>query len=161
MRYILVDKITELQKGRVLRGIKNVTVSDDLMTTDRTGKTWLPSVMLLEAMAQAAGLLVAATIDCGAQPVLAKVQPFSAYGKARAGDQVELYVELEELREEGCRAKILASIESCTLAEATVYLALMPFEDASAETRKAQLRAHLASLFPEWFYLQKQEEVLA
>ncbi len=159
MRYVLVDRITELHAGRSLRGIKNVTMSDDLMTTSGTGETWLPSAMLLEAMAQAAGLLVAASIDCSAQPVLAKVQPFAAYGQARAGDQVELYIELEELRAEGCRAKAVAAIERCTLAEATIYLALMPLGD-EAGTRREQLRARLATLFPQWFYSEEQEEVL-
>jgi 3-hydroxymyristoyl/3-hydroxydecanoyl-(acyl carrier protein) dehydratase len=140
--------------------MKNVTASDDLMMTDGTGEMWLPSAMLLEAMAQAAGLLVAVTIDCKAQPVLAKVQPFTAYGQARAGDQIELYAELEELRAEGCRARTFAAIERCTLAEATIYLALMPLEDGAAGTRREQLRARLATIYPDWFYSEASEEVL-
>lgn len=160
MRYILVDKITELHVGRSLRALKNVTVSDDLMTTDPIGKTWLPSAMLLEAMAQAVGLVVAATIDCRAQPVLSKVQSFAAYGQARAGDQVELHAELEELRAEGCRARALAAIESRTLAEATIYFALISLEDTTEGTRRESLRAHLATIFPEWFGALEQAEVL-
>ncbi len=160
MRYVLVDRITELRKGYSLRGIKNVTMSDDLMTTHWTGQTLLPSAMLLESMAQAAGLLVATIIDCSAQPVLAKVQPFAAHGQARAGDQIELYVKLEDLREEGCRAMAVATIANCALAEATIYLALIPFGEDIARTRRELLRAHLATLSPGWFYSREQEEVL-
>lgn len=153
MRYVLVDQIIELRKGKFLRAIKNITASDELMMIQPTGETTLPATMLLESMAQAAGLLVAASIDCMAQPVLAKVQPFAADGLAKPGDKVELSVELEELRKEGCRARVVASVMKRTLAEATIYLALISPDQAGEGNllRRAELRRHLADLFPQWF----------
>jgi 3-hydroxymyristoyl/3-hydroxydecanoyl-(acyl carrier protein) dehydratase len=151
MRYVLIDRITSLERGRALRAVKNVSVSDDLVTRYGPGFSALPATMVLEAMAQAAGLLVAATIDARAQPVLAKVQPFTAYGDAVPGDQVWLDAALEELRDEGCRARVRATVGDRAIADATIYLALVPLDADGALHRAGQLRACLADTFPGWF----------
>jgi 3-hydroxyacyl-[acyl-carrier-protein] dehydratase len=151
MRYVLIDRITALVPGQSLAAIKNVSHGDDLVSRYAPGLFALPAAMVLEAMAQAAGLLVAATITAPVQPVLAKVQPFSAYGHAHPGDCVTIRAELEELRREGCRARVAASIDGRALADATIFLALVPLEGAGDASRAATLRAMLADTFPEWF----------
>jgi 3-hydroxymyristoyl/3-hydroxydecanoyl-(acyl carrier protein) dehydratase len=150
MRYVLIDRIVSLEPGRSLTAYKQVTASDDLLTRYAPGVLALPSTMVLEAMAQAAGLLLAATIQAAAQPVLAKVRPFTARGYARPGDRVDVRVGLDALRKEGCRTGVTASIEGRPLAEATIYLSLVPLgPDAAAAA--ALLRSGLAEAFPEWF----------
>jgi 3-hydroxyacyl-[acyl-carrier-protein] dehydratase len=151
MRYVLIDRITALVPGQSLAAIKNVSFADDLVTHYAPGLSALPAAMVLEAMAQAAGLLVAATLTVPAQPVLAKVQPFRAYGHARPGDCVGIRAEIEELRSEGCRARVVSSIDGRPLADATIHLALIPLEGPTATTRAQILRAMLADTFPEWF----------
>jgi 3-hydroxymyristoyl/3-hydroxydecanoyl-(acyl carrier protein) dehydratase len=151
MRYILVDRITALVPGHSLDAIKNVTHAEDLVTRDRAGRSALPAAMVLEAMAQAAGLLVAASSTVAAQPVLAKVQPFAAYDEARPGDAIAIRVELEELRAAGCRARVSAAIASRPLADATIFLALVPLDGAGLAARSVSMRALLAETFPGWF----------
>jgi 3-hydroxyacyl-[acyl-carrier-protein] dehydratase len=144
VRYVLIDRITALEPGRALAAIKNVSLSDDLVTRIRPGVSALPGSMVLEAMAQAAGLLVVAS----AQPVLAKVQPFTAHADAAAGDRIELRAELQELRSEGARASVTAAVDGQTIAEAVIYLGLMPIEGGE---RIALMRERLADAFPGWF----------
>lgn len=151
MRYVLIDRITALEPGRLLTAIKNVSLTDDLVTRYGPGLFALPSSMVLEAMAQAAGLLLAASVDVSAQPVLAKVQPFTIFGEARPGDQVSVIALVEELRTEGCRARVMASVDGRPLAEATIYLALVALEQPGGESRVDEMRAALADIFPEWF----------
>lgn len=151
MRYILIDRITALAPGQSLEAVKNVSHTEDLVTRDAAGRSALPAAMVLEAMAQAAGLLAAASSAVPAQPVLAKVQPFTAYGEARPGDAVAIRADLEELRAEGCRTRVAASIGSRPLADATIFLALIPLETAGADAPAASMRAGLAATFPEWF----------
>jgi len=147
MRYVLMDRICSLEPGRTLTGLKNVTMSDALLTRYAVDLWALPPAMLLEAMAQAAGVLVASTIDFRAQPVLAKVQPFWCERLAVPGDQIVVSVQLLELRSEGCRAGVIARVGSDVAAEATIFLALAPLE----EPTRARLRAHMAHTFPGWF----------
>jgi len=148
VRYVLIDRITELERGRTLTAIKNVSLSDDLVARVRPGVSALPASMVLEAMAQAAGLLVVASVDAPAQPVLAKVQPFTAYGDAVAGDQIRLRAELEDVRSEGARANVVATVGDTTLADEVIYLGLMPVE---GDELIALMRDRLADAFPGWF----------
>jgi 3-hydroxyacyl-[acyl-carrier-protein] dehydratase len=148
VRYVLVDRITALEPGRTLAAIKNVSVSDDLVRRVGPGVSALPASMLLEAMAQAAGLLVIASAERPAQPVLAKVQPFSAHAEPVAGDQVQLRATLEDLRTEGARTQVTASVDGTTIAEAVIYLGLMSIE---GDERVALMREGLADAFPGWF----------
>lgn len=148
MRYVLVDRITALEPGHALTAIKNVSVSDDLVRRVRPGVSALPASMLLEAMAQAAGLLVIASSEIPAQPVLAKVQPFTAHAEAVAGDQVQLRATLADLRTEGARTQVTASVGETTIAEAVIYLGLMPVD---GDERVALMREGLADAFPGWF----------
>jgi len=148
VRYVLIDRIVAIDPGRSLRAIKNVSLSDDLVTRIRPGVSALPGSMVLEAMAQAAGLLVVASTHEPAQPVLAKVQPFTAYADAVAGDRIELRAALEDLRTEGARASVTAVVEGKTIAEAVIYLGLMPIE---GDERIALMRERLADAFPGWF----------
>jgi 3-hydroxyacyl-[acyl-carrier-protein] dehydratase len=147
MRYVLIDRIDSLELGHSLTGRKNVTMSDALLTKYAADVWALPPTMLLEAMAQAGGVLVASTIGFRAQPVLAKVQPFSARRLPRPGDQIVVSAELRSLRDGGCRTDAIARIGPAVVAEASIFLALAPLE----ESKRDRLRAHLACTFPGWF----------
>lgn len=147
MRYVLIDRIDRLEPRRTLVAVKNVTMTDAMLTQYAPALWALPPAMLLESMAQAAGVLVAAAIDFRAQPVLAKVQPFSARRLAVPGDQITVSAELRELRDEGCQADTTARIGGVVVAEASIFLGLAPLQ----ESQRGRLRAHLARTFPGWF----------
>lgn len=147
MRYVLIDRILAVTPGRALTAIKNVSLSDDLVSRYGPGRSALPGAMLLESMAQAAGLLAIATRGAQAQPVLAKVQPFVSQADAVPGDQVRLEAALEDVRPEGCRAAVTASVAGRPVADATIYLGFVPLDDARATV----MRAALEDAFPGWF----------
>ncbi len=154
MRYILIDKITDIVIGQTLKGIKNVTYSDALGRSSGKNRTIFPAAFVMESMAQAAGLLVALTVDCKAQPVLAKVRQMKVFERAKAGDQIEVFAELEELQVAGARLFVKSSVGGVQLAEATVFLALVSFEDLGAEKafeHRKMLQTVIAELAPEWF----------
>ena len=157
MRYVLLDRITHLERGRSLHGVKNVSVSDDLVTRYGQGVHALPSSMVLESMAQAAGLLIAGTLDCCCHPVLAKIQPFSISGLARPGDRLDVVAELVELRDEGCEVSVRVSVDHRAIASATVYLGLLAHAGADAGGRITEWRRFLADTFPECFGTQSAE----
>ena len=151
MRYLLIDRISSLTPGESLRAFKNVTAADDLVTRYAAGVWMLPAAMVLEAMAQAAGLLAVATIAGRALPVLAKVRPFTSYRDALPGDQLCLDARLDDVRDDGCRASVDASIGSEPVGAATVYLAFVPFGEAAAAGARAPVLGALADAFPAWF----------
>lgn len=154
MRYVLIDRILAIAPGRTLTALKNVSASDDLVSTYGRGRSALPASMVLEAMAQGAGLLATATNGAQAQPVLAKVQPFTSHGDAAPGDQIRIEAALEDVRPEGCRAHVIASVDGRPLADAMVYLGFVPLDEA----RAAIMHAALEDTFPGWFDLRRHAE---
>jgi 3-hydroxyacyl-[acyl-carrier-protein] dehydratase len=96
MRYYLVDQIREWQPGTMIRGIKNVAMSEDFLEFHFPGNPIMPGVLLLEALSQLAGWLEAAGSNFQQWFILDQVKRCGFYGFALPGDQVELELTLLE-----------------------------------------------------------------
>jgi len=144
----MVDRIVELIPRERVRAWKNVTATDAAAASINGGMPHLPGAMLLESMAQAAGLLVIASLTERAQPVLAKVQSFGMTVPPRSGDRIEIGATLDDLRPEGARLRVTADVDGRRIASAVVFLALIPIDGGEQRQR---LASRLAVLFPEWF----------
>ncbi len=101
MRYLLVDRITEVQEGRKIRGVKNIAMSEDFLEHHFPRNPIMPGVMMLEAMVQLAGWLVAASSDFGDWFMLSKVRKSNFYRPGLPGDQLELEIEAAGAAEDG------------------------------------------------------------
>lgn len=55
--FLLVDRIVELEMGKRIVGIKNVTINEPFFQGHFPGQPIMPGVLILEAMAQTAGVL--------------------------------------------------------------------------------------------------------
>jgi 3-hydroxyacyl-[acyl-carrier-protein] dehydratase len=60
--FLLVDRVLECTPGQSIRAIKNVTVNEPFFIGHFPGRPVMPGVMILEALAQTAGILAFATI---------------------------------------------------------------------------------------------------
>jgi UDP-3-O-[3-hydroxymyristoyl] N-acetylglucosamine deacetylase / 3-hydroxyacyl-[acyl-carrier-protein] dehydratase len=56
--FLLVDRITSLDEGHFIEGVKNVTINEPFFQGHFPGHPIMPAVLILEAMAQAGGLLL-------------------------------------------------------------------------------------------------------
>lgn len=65
--FLLVDKVVALEKHKTLEGIKNVTVNEPFFQGHFPQKPVMPGVLILEALAQATGLLAFSSLEQGAQ----------------------------------------------------------------------------------------------
>jgi 3-hydroxyacyl-[acyl-carrier-protein] dehydratase len=55
--FLLVDRVTDVEPGRSIRGYKNVSVNEPFFTGHFPGNPVMPGVLMIEAMAQLAGIL--------------------------------------------------------------------------------------------------------
>jgi len=55
--FLLVDKILEMEEGKRIVGIKNVTINEPFFQGHFPGKPVMPGVLILEAMAQVGAIL--------------------------------------------------------------------------------------------------------
>ena len=99
---LLVDRVTELEKGKRIRAIKNVTMNEPHFTGHFPHRPVMPGVLMLEAMAQSAALLSFATQ--GVTPDDKTVYYFAGIDAARfkrpvePGDQLVMDVALERAK---------------------------------------------------------------
>tara|TARA_B110000014_G_C20126742_1_gene601093 strand:+ start:4172 stop:4618 length:447 start_codon:yes stop_codon:yes gene_type:complete len=55
--FLLVDRVVEIELGKYIKAIKNVTTNEPFFNGHFPGKQVMPGVLILEAMAQASGIL--------------------------------------------------------------------------------------------------------
>lgn len=55
--FLLIDRVIELELGKTITAIKNVTINEPFFAGHFPGTPVMPGVLILEAMAQAAGIL--------------------------------------------------------------------------------------------------------
>src|SRR4030043_1685859 len=63
--FLLVDRILELEAGKRIVGIKNVTYNEPFFPGHFPGRPIMPGVLIVEALAQTAGVLVFNTLSEG------------------------------------------------------------------------------------------------
>ena len=61
--FLLVDRITKIEEGRTIEGLKNVTINEPFFQGHFPGHPVMPAVLILEAMAQVCGMLMLNTVD--------------------------------------------------------------------------------------------------
>ena len=66
--FLLVDRVLEIEKGVRIKALKNVTINEPFFTGHFPHRPVMPGVLMLEALAQAAGLLAGAADDDIDQP---------------------------------------------------------------------------------------------
>lgn len=96
--FLLVDKVLELEEGRYIKAIKNVTVNEPFFNGHFPGKPIMPGVLIIEAMAQSTGLLGFRTMSAEPQPntlyMLVAVDKARFKRQVEPGDQLVLEAEI-------------------------------------------------------------------
>jgi 3-hydroxyacyl-[acyl-carrier-protein] dehydratase len=82
--FLLVDRITELEKGISIEGYKNVSISEPVFQGHFPDHPIYPGVMIIEGMAQAGGVLAFKSMDNATQEEIEnKVVYFMSIDKAK------------------------------------------------------------------------------
>lgn len=99
---LLVDRVLEIEKGKRIKALKNVTINEPFFTGHFPHRPVMPGVLMLEAMAQTAALLSFDTM--GITPDDQTVYYFAGIDAARfkrpvePGDQLVMDVTLERAK---------------------------------------------------------------
>ena len=72
MKFVLIDKITEFEAGKSLKAVKSVSLAEEYLADHFPDFPVLPGVMMIEALTQAAAMLVHGTNDFSHSMVVLK-----------------------------------------------------------------------------------------
>jgi beta-hydroxyacyl-ACP dehydratase FabZ len=123
--FLLVDRIEELEPDRIV-GIKNVTVNEPFFEGHFPDFPVMPGVLIVEAMAQVAGVLVLSQIEDRKNKLvlLASVEEAKFRKPVRPGDQ--LRIEMKVAKRKATVAKMFgtATVDGVLVAEAMMLCKL-------------------------------------
>jgi 3-hydroxyacyl-[acyl-carrier-protein] dehydratase len=94
--FLLVDRILELEEGKRIVGIKNVTINEQFFQGHFPGQPVMPGVLLLEVMAQVGGVLARKTAEGKGRPTvfLTGIEKAKFRRPVVPGDQLHVVVEV-------------------------------------------------------------------
>ena len=125
--FLLVDRVLELVPKQRIVALKNVTINEEYFLGHFPGQPVMPGVLIVEAMAQAGGILMLHDIP----PAERRLVYFTGIERARfrrpvvPGDQVRLEVEVLRLREAHVKISGRALVEGKLAAEAVISSAMV------------------------------------
>jgi 3-hydroxyacyl-[acyl-carrier-protein] dehydratase len=120
---VMIDRILEMEKGKRVRAVKNVTVNEFFLPGHFPGMPIVPGVMTLEGMLQSALILVNETYSWGkVTGALEKVARLKFKRPVVPGDRIEFQVQLTAQEDHFLKFKGKALVGGETAAEADFVL---------------------------------------
>jgi 3-hydroxyacyl-[acyl-carrier-protein] dehydratase len=120
--FLLVDRVIAFERNTRLVALKGVTMNEPFFQGHFPGKPVMPGVLILEALAQAAGLL--ACMSLSPEEVQQKITYLMAIDGAKfrrpvvPGDRLELEVQVEKRKASIWKQKGVAKVDGQVVAEA-------------------------------------------
>ncbi len=101
MRWIWIDKFIEFEPGRRAVAVKNLTLAEEHLHDHFPGYPVMPASLIIEGMAQTAGILVGHARKFAEKVILAKVKKAVFHDVARPGDQLQYEAAIEQIADAG------------------------------------------------------------
>lgn len=124
---MLLDRITALEPPELARGLKCVSLSDDVFVDHFPGHPVMPGALILESLAQLAGVLLEAAMRQRGRhdlhALLTMVDRAKFRQVVRPGDRLELEARMLRVTEDGGQAQAVARSEGQVAAEAQLSYA--------------------------------------
>ncbi len=125
--FLLIDRVVAIEPGKSIHAYKNVTINEPFFVGHFPHHPVMPGVLIMEALAQAAGILSFKTED--KKPTQNDVFYFAGIDEARfkrpimPGDQLHLHVEIERRMRGVWKFKGEARVDGQLAAEARLMCA--------------------------------------
>jgi 3-hydroxyacyl-[acyl-carrier-protein] dehydratase len=134
MRFVLIDRIIDLQPGQSLVAVKNLSLAEEYLADHFPGFPVMPGVLMLEALTQAAAWLIRDLEDFAHSVVILKQAKTIKYGSfVEPGRQLQLRVELIAHGERESSFKGVGSIDGQEMVKGRIILTRYNLRDRDPE----------------------------
>ena len=143
MRFLLIDRITSWEPGTRATAVKNVALSEDFFDAHFPLKPIMPGVLILEGMAQLAGLLieegVRASEGRNVKALMSLVERAKFRQPARPGDTLEYEAQVVSVNELGAQAAVKARSAGELAAECGLVFSFHSIDNPRLEAQRSRI----------------------
>ncbi|MCQ4160160.1 3-hydroxyacyl-ACP dehydratase FabZ [Roseomonas sp. GC11] len=126
--FLLVDRVVDMVLGESAVGVKNVTINENFFQGHFPAHPVMPGVLIIEAMAQTAAVLVVETLGPSAH---GKIVYFMSIENAKfrrpvgPGDQLRIHINKDRQRGNVWKFNAVAKVDGVAVAEASYAAMIM------------------------------------
>ncbi len=133
--FLLIDRVLELEEGKKIIAVKNVTTNEHFFVGHFPGHHVMPGVLILEAMAQAAIILYAKSkhVDKKSTRYYFAKADIKFKAPVVPGDQLFIEIEAEKMLTSGGIVNAIAKVADKVVAEAVIGFSVKKIEDANKQ----------------------------
>jgi 3-hydroxyacyl-[acyl-carrier-protein] dehydratase len=116
MKYVLIDRYLELEKGKMGRAVKTITHGEDFLEYQLSPLPCMPPSLLIEAQAQTAGVVVSVTYEFKGKALLAKVERADFYRPLTTGDRLIITARMRDIKGQTCAVETEIEVDGVLVA---------------------------------------------
>ena len=118
--FLLVDRILEIEEGKRIVGLKNVTINEPFFQGHFPGHPIMPGVLIIESMAQVGGMLLMRTLADPSSKVVyfLSLDNVKFRRPVKPGDQLRIEMEVLQIRGTMCKMRGVATVDGQVVTEA-------------------------------------------
>jgi 3-hydroxyacyl-[acyl-carrier-protein] dehydratase len=143
MRFFLIDKITRWDVPHSAEAVKNVALSEDYFDDHFPRRPIMPGVLMIEGMAQLAGLLLEEALrqkhGRNAKALLSVLERTKFREMVRPGDQLTYRAEITSLSQAGGKATAQALCDDRPAVTSGMVFVFQTVDDPLLEVKRAEL----------------------
>ncbi|MBF0407955.1 MAG: beta-hydroxyacyl-ACP dehydratase [Candidatus Riflebacteria bacterium] len=143
MRFFLIDRITKWVVCEEARAVKNISLSEDFFNDHFPRRPVMPGVLILEGMAQLAGLLVEASLKekfgINAKAVVSIIERVKFRDMVKPGDTLNYTATLLSLNEVAGKAKVEAHRDGRLLTNSEMIFSFKNIDDPKLDEWRSKL----------------------
>lgn len=123
--FLLVDRVTECEPGKYIKGYKNITMNENLFEGHFPGNPIFPGVLQIEALAQISACMVMVMPEHkGKLALFAGIDGVRFKKIVRPGDKLEFYSEMTRHKGPIMKTKCKATVDGEVAVEAELMCAI-------------------------------------
>lgn len=125
MRWMWIDRFLEFQSGRKAVARKNISLVEEQIDKYSPALPHMPASLIIEGIAQTAGLLVGESSGFKDRVILAKVTKAIIHRLARPGDSLIYTAEVADIKRDGAFCSCTSHVEGELQAEVELVFAML------------------------------------
>lgn len=143
MRFFMIDRITQWEVGRAAEAVKNVALSEDFFDDHFPRRPIMPGVLMIEGMAQLAGLLLEASLTeklgLDAKALLTLLERTKFREPVRPGDSLTYRAEVLSVNRNGGKVSTSAIREDRVVVTTGMVFVFKQVDDPLLAEKRAAL----------------------